>query len=336
MRSSNISHNQQNLKNYVHVETMDFLALTLPIDDISPSGENLEYSEEFLKIKDFLDTSSDKKPNWNAAYDISMVLFKKTRDLRLASIISQCLLEIDGLLSLKNSLVFIENLLVNLWDSIYPELENNDIAYRLKALHEINDNEYILYQIRQTAFLPQSNTEPITIRDIEKMDEGHPTGTLKLEQLQQHIQTQQEEALTLAASLQSSLMCCQRIEQHLPQSTNNLQKLLAMVLKYLPKVEENTEQAEAPRQAPPSPESSPTRATPLRQEVKTIQHRSDIALLLDQMCEYLAEHEPSNPAPLLLRRAKKLLELNFLEVMEELNPEGVEQIKRLAGLNRST
>lgn len=311
---------------------MDFLALTVPMNDISPSGDNLEYTEEFLRLKDFLETTSDKKPNWSAAYELSLELFNKTRDLRLASIICQCLLEIDGVLSLKDSLVFIENLLDNLWDSIYPKLENNDIAYRLKAIHEINNNEYLLYQIRQTAFLPQSNQDPITVRDIEKLDTLHPTGTLQLGQLQQHIQRQPEQALVLANALRSSLACCQRIEAYLPQSTDNLQKLLAMILKYLPKVEENTEQAEANHREPSNPEHAYTPA-PLSPNIKTIRNRADIALLLDQMCEYLTEHEPSNPAPLLLRRAKKLLELNFLEVMEELNPEGVQQIKRLAGLD---
>lgn len=317
------------------MKTIDFLDLALPIDDVSPSGDNLEYTEEFLKLNQFLETASDKNPNWNAIYDLSVELFNKTRDLRLASVITQCLLDIVGILSLKTSLLFIENLLVNLWDSIYPRLENNDIAYRLKAIHEINNNEYLLYQIRKTVFLPQHNKDPFTIRDIEKMDAHDSSATLQLAQLQQHIQSQPEQAATLAASLRSSLSSCQRIEEFLPQSTNNLQKLLLMILKYLPTAEEPTAQPEAAHSEPSNPAHAYT-STPLNPALNTIRGRADIALLLDQMCEYLSEHEPSNPAPLLLRRAKKLLELNFLEVMEELNPEGVQQIKRLAGLDQAT
>ena len=42
--------------------------------------------------------------------------------------------------------------------------------------------------------------------------------------------------------------------------------------------------------------------------------------------------EPANPAPLLLRRAQRLLNKSFVELIADLAPESVVQVKLIAGL----
>ncbi len=63
-----------------------------------------------------------------------------------------------------------------------------------------------------------------------------------------------------------------------------------------------------------------------------IRGRSDVALLLDKICRYYAEHEPSSPVPLLLERAKRLATMNFLEILNDLTPDGVQQFGVIAGI----
>ena len=46
--------------------------------------------------------------------------------------------------------------------------------------------------------------------------------------------------------------------------------------------------------------------------------------------------EPSHPAPMLIRRAQRLLDLNFFQIIEELVPEGLQKIESLAGRPLST
>ena len=52
---------------------------------------------------------------------------------------------------------------------------------------------------------------------------------------------------------------------------------------------------------------------------------------LQRVCDWIERHEPSNPAPLLIRRAQRLMSKSFLEIMRDLNPEGVHEIEKLAG-----
>jgi len=62
-----------------------------------------------------------------------------------------------------------------------------------------------------------------------------------------------------------------------------------------------------------------------------ISSRDDVQVLLEKACQYLERTEPSHPSPMLIRRAQRLLELNFFQIIEELVPEGLQKIESLAG-----
>ena len=59
--------------------------------------------------------------------------------------------------------------------------------------------------------------------------------------------------------------------------------------------------------------------------------RGDVLRTLDRACDWIEQHEPTNPAPLLIRRAQRLMNKNFLEIIRDLVPEGVDQVERIAG-----
>jgi type VI secretion system protein ImpA len=62
-----------------------------------------------------------------------------------------------------------------------------------------------------------------------------------------------------------------------------------------------------------------------------IRTREDVIRALDRICEYYERHEPSSPVPMLLRRAKRLATMSFLDILRELAPDGVAQAEALGG-----
>lgn len=62
-----------------------------------------------------------------------------------------------------------------------------------------------------------------------------------------------------------------------------------------------------------------------------ISSRADIDFGLEKMCRYLELHEPSHPAPIFLRRAQRLLSLNFYEIFRDIAPESVRELDHLSG-----
>ena len=62
-----------------------------------------------------------------------------------------------------------------------------------------------------------------------------------------------------------------------------------------------------------------------------ITSREDVVRLLDRMCEYYERNEPSSPVPLLLKRCKRLVSANFLDIVRDVAPIAVDQVETLCG-----
>ena len=60
--------------------------------------------------------------------------------------------------------------------------------------------------------------------------------------------------------------------------------------------------------------------------------RDDAVRALEKVCEWIELNEPSNPAPLLIRRAQRLMSKNFMDIIRDLVPDGVDTIAKLAGV----
>ena len=63
----------------------------------------------------------------------------------------------------------------------------------------------------------------------------------------------------------------------------------------------------------------------------TINSREDAIRALERVCEWIERNEPSNPAPLLIRRSQRLMTKNFIDIIRDLVPDGLNQIEKLAG-----
>jgi type VI secretion system protein ImpA len=62
-----------------------------------------------------------------------------------------------------------------------------------------------------------------------------------------------------------------------------------------------------------------------------IRSRADVLRMLDKICAYYADHEPSSPVPLLLVRARGLIDKNFIEILKELAPNGLPEAAGVFG-----
>ncbi|PIE83134.1 MAG: type VI secretion system protein TssA [Candidatus Contendobacter odensis] len=66
--------------------------------------------------------------------------------------------------------------------------------------------------------------------------------------------------------------------------------------------------------------------------VGDITSREDAIRTLDKICEYFERYEPSSPVPFLLKRAKSLVTKDFIEILNDLTPTGIEQANLIFGL----
>ena len=53
---------------------------------------------------------------------------------------------------------------------------------------------------------------------------------------------------------------------------------------------------------------------------------------LDRIIAYYARSEPSSPVPMLLERAKRMVGADFLTIIKEMAPDGVQNVHLIGGI----
>ena len=68
----------------------------------------------------------------------------------------------------------------------------------------------------------------------------------------------------------------------------------------------------------------------------SVDTRQEAIRAIELVCSYLERNEPTNPAQLLLRRAARVIDKNFLQLVRELAPDAVKDVARIMGVDPST
>lgn len=85
------------------------------------------------------------------------------------------------------------------------------------------------------------------------------------------------------------------------------------------------------RQGPGS-SSTPRRSAACATCSTGIASRRDVERCLDLIIEFYERTEPSSPIPHLARRMRRMVPMNFLQLMEEVAPSGMKEFRAVAGV----
>lgn len=64
---------------------------------------------------------------------------------------------------------------------------------------------------------------------------------------------------------------------------------------------------------------------------KKIKSRQDVTLALDEVLAYFEKVEPSHPAPILIRRAQKMIGMDFVTIVEDMLPDALATLQTFTG-----
>ena len=67
--------------------------------------------------------------------------------------------------------------------------------------------------------------------------------------------------------------------------------------------------------------------------VHSVDTRQDAIRAIELVCTYLERSEPTNPAQLFLRRAARVIDKNFLQLVHELAPDSIKDVARIMGVD---
>lgn len=337
--------------------TLSIADLAAPLDAALPSGENLEYDPQFLALDAALRGTPEVEygntitpavpPDWQAARALALQLFERTLDLRVAVGLARALLALDGVPGLAQGLALVERLLAQQWDTVHPQLEAEDDfdpLLRVNVLAALVAPGEVLRELRDAPLVQVRALGSFSLRDFERAreDEGTDEGREEGRQARAVIDAAfaaagQDELAATDAALAGVLASVHGIEQVLAQhvgvgSALDLAPLAALARRAQAVLAEHLRSPASIADDAPADTAGPEAdaARPVRVD-GAIASRADVVRTLDRLCTYYAEHEPSSPVPLLLQRARRLVDKNFVDLLRDLAPEGLAQLGRASG-----
>lgn len=328
-------------------------AMLAPIAGDAPCGPDLEYDEAFLQLQQCAAGRPEEQygetviaaqaPDWARVEELGAALFDRTKDLRVLAELASAWTRARGMRGYADALRLAASLLSRYWDGVHPQLvidEVSDPMPRVNVLNALVGPQGAARFARDCVLIG-----PLTVKEAgAALDARDATGERDRLLRDLCVAFDKEDAgvrdafdaLDALDEIRSIVRGKLGDEWTLEQSP--FEKSLAALRQSLSKTRADTLQepldaglaahadsgSGAVDSHAPSVDVSAWRAM-------QISSRADVDLGLEKMCRYFEQHEPSHPAPIFLRRAQRLLTLNFYEIIRDIAPDSLHQLEMLSG-----
>jgi type VI secretion system protein ImpA len=327
--------------------SFDIDQLLTPVSEESPSGANLEYDDPRFGALERASAGEPerysgkevipaKDPNWKEVRRLALELLPKSKDLRVAVQLTQAETALEGIAGLAAAVSVIKGLAERFWTDFYPQLETDDgedpLIGRSSALAPLTDLNGLIGVLRKTPLVEAKSVGRFSFRDLDIAENripapeaGGPSLQLLLGALNEAGVDYARERIEFLRQVTADLQAVAAVftEHGGPPDFTPLQKAVQYGIDFFAKglPAEEAVSSSAVGSAPGA----------VTQSTGEIRSREDVKRILGQICEFLQRTEPSNPAPILLSRARALLDRGFLDIIQDLAPEALPGIEKLAG-----
>jgi type VI secretion system protein ImpA len=323
----------------------------MPLDG-SPCGDDLEYDPAVLELnqtaagKPETQFSAAEPPPWPLVREQAEMVMARTRDLRIAALWGRSMLNTQGLPGLLPTLQLHRGLLDNFWDQgLHPALDpdDGDPFARVSAIGGLDKLDGLLGDVRASLALMDRRLGGLRVRDIEVALDRLPPRADETPRTARELSAMFEDLPDAALALRTLTGHCLLELKQLQRVMNdrfgigeavdvkNLRLMLEAVKSTVP--EPAADDAAPGDDGGPVAEGAAAPAARGGGTLSRIDTRKDAIRAINLICEYLERSEPTNPAQLLLRRAERLIEKNFLQLVRELAPEAMAEVARIMGVD---
>lgn len=343
------------------MSTIDIDAMLREVEADMPCGPNLEYDPDFVALEQealgkpevqYGDTITPAvPPDWKIIRRLASSLLERSRDLRLAVHLVRANLALSGVAGLADSIALIEQLLDQRWDSVHPELDPDDDldpTLRINSLAILADTGTLVRELKEATLVLLPGLGPLTVKMLEVANGEQPPAAgqekIALSSIEGALADVDPErfaadldalARVLASVVNIEVTLVRHVGSSQALNLDALTRPLRKAHEFLSRQHGGADEgADAPG-ADDADGAAPTgegAARGARSGISgDIGSRDDVVRMLDKLTQYYARHEPSSPIPILLDRAKRLVPMNFFEIMQDLAPDGIAQLTVIRG-----
>lgn len=338
---------------------MDLQGLLEPHHEAPPTGADLDAAGEILTL-DMLAKwgAPDEEPEWEELRSACLAALDKSRDLRPAVYLTAALLHTHGIPGFADGLRLLRGLLEQYWEPLFPPLdEDGDAMERSSALFNLTNFHKVLKPLRNIPLVEDRAVGRFSLQDIEVAEgkaearEGQGGELPQVGVIQAVFQavgqeTSRELAATIARAVDDLVAIESLFREHcgpeqapdLSRLKEQLQRVGVTLRTYSPEgagPAATTEASEAPDSQVSGGEPSASQAVGAAPQPPAmageIRSRQDAVAAMEGISRYFRRHEPSSPIPLLMERAKRLVDMDFLSILRDVAPDAVPQGEKLRG-----
>lgn len=329
-----------------------------PVSEEQPIGEDLSYEPAYSVLEEKLAGQSAqyvgkemvreaREPDWNEIVEEVQAMLGRSKDLYLMVVYATARMASGGLEGAADGLTLISETLNRYWDVMLPVLDPEEppeerFISRRNLLQNLanpvvspDDPFSYVQRLRKIPICQSARIGSFSLEQIHAADnsEGGAPGLGEIEAAFQEMGTEAiADLLEKATRARDAVkliihICHEQIGIEQSPSLGTLDTALAeiseVLARFLP--------TEAAADAHPGTEGEllPSQAGAARSNINTlsINSRKDARVAVEKVCEYYRQHEPASPVPLLLNRALRLMESDFLSIVEDLHPDALAQLR---------
>lgn len=326
---------------------MDFDLLVRPISESAPCGVDLDGAAvlgEFDRLRVFGQmTPRADGVDWSALRRLATDALSQSKDLRPLAHLAVAELRLSGLANFVVALEAAVTWLNGYWDEVYPRIDD-DAILRQNSLDAFADRMAVIDALRRFPLVSHRQLGAFSLRDVEialgtmQPAEGEESAATEA-QIETAFSSADVDALSdLMAQAARAVAASAAIETVMREKTRGeavpdlrllteaLRKIQDLLVPHLKSLEHSAQADEGPGGEHAAGNTGRTAA------VGPIRTREDAIRSLEAVAEFFRRNEPSSPVPLFADRARRLITMDFVQLLGDIAPGALPEVKGAAGL----
>lgn len=344
--------------------------LLKPISAEKPCGEDLSYDLAFAELERLMPGKPEQEmgnvkvpaeePDWKDVFQRCVALMSRTKDVRVMVNLTLAEARLRGVEGVRDGLQLIHRHLESYWPTLMPPLDiedNNDPTLRVNAIASMSppsdaydDPLKFPQRFLDVPLAESRQLGPITLRQIMVATGELPpsAGEKKLDPAAVEAvfrDTPPERLAVWGKAASEALEAWDGLDKVLTAQVAagkgaDLRGTRKIIQNWVTQIQKRLAGGAAGAAAvsaggAPTPDGGVAMGVavaPVQMVERGINSREDCIKAIDDICTYLEAAEPSSPVPMMLKRARKLISKNFLDVIADLSPEALKAIKAIGGV----
>lgn len=348
---------------------MDLEALLQSHGEDAPSGEDLEYDPVFTELEIAAQPGEERQvgdevipgedPDYKEVVEKATDIMSRSHDLRAGIFMAEAQLKLNGFPGFAKTTSYVAGLLNDYWDTCHPQLDeedDDDPTFRINCLVGLvgdpdgSGGPSRVFQAVRRAPLTQSRAfGQMSLRHIAVAD-GAMTPPADMETVPDSGQvsaafqdTDEDELREIGEAITQSIEDIESIDAKFSEETPGMGPNFGPLVTILKQASKKVSAAlgdpvDGGDEDEGGDDAGQAMAAPMGAVAGgggggAINSTIDVENTIDRIIAYYERVEPSSPVPILLMRAKKLVGADFMTIVKDMAPEGVDNVNLIGGIS---